>query len=297
MNSIAAVIVAVGAMAQNEPKVLLTTDAPIYKIGAGSVKIAVQNIGTSAMSLSNPGPWAVYNVAGTKLVYTPITIQIPITLDPGQQTSWTWDQKSLSGKPVPSGTYRVTLRVGTSKFSCWIALTPTGKIAGSSYFPLRVGNQWSYSGTSQNSYLAVGQQQPNSQWFQLKGVFGNSWVRLEMGQKQTLFVKKGASIQPLFRFGLLWKFWYPIKFGGMSGLMAGALNETVVTPAGIFLGCYRLDATESDGAPLGFSSFWFARGVGLVQYSKLAPGGNKVFRLREATLKGTDGKTYTLGRK
>jgi len=79
---------------------------------------------------------------------------------------------------------------------------------------------------------------------------------------------------------------YPVKLLGAK-MKVVALNETVSTPAGTFVGCYRLDLVTGTG----YRSFSFAPGVGLVRFVK----GSLTWKLHRAKIKGSDGEWYTLG--
>lgn len=80
---------------------------------------------------------------------------------------------------------------------------------------------------------------------------------------------------------------------GATNPRVGPTDATVVTRAGKFYGCNRLDVVGSTTAQ--FGSFWFAPGIGLIQYSHRQ--GTNPFRtpcLRDARIRGTDGARYTV---
>jgi hypothetical protein len=74
----------------------------------------------------------------------------------------------------------------------------------------------------------------------------------------------------------------------------GATDQIAHTPAGRFP-CYRLDVVETNSASAPYGSFWFARGIGLVQFTARVNGAWQVFRLEKATIRGIDGVPYDIG--
>jgi len=81
----------------------------------------------------------------------------------------------------------------------------------------------------------------------------------------------------------------------------GSTNETVVTPAGTFLNCYRLDVVYPFFSSVGhgYNSFFFAPGVGLVQYVAFSASDDEdtTYRLHHAKIRALDGKVYRIGQR
>lgn len=300
------------AVAPSE-KVGLTAEKAVYNSNASdAVKFTLKNAGSTTVFLSTPSPWSVFS--GTKLVFAPISLQVIAKLDPGQSKTWSWDRKDMNGKKVGPGTYTVkvgTIWSGSSSFSksVSVALTPTGKLAGSSSFPLAVGNQWVYTsgpligvpgGFSETSKVTS----KSGNWYKVTSLVGaDRWAHLNAAVQPTLYVVSKlyppTISSPLFRFNRALGYSYKVEIDSLlfHKLKVGAKNETVVTPAGTFTGCYRLDALENVGADIGYGSFWFAKGVGLVQYGKIKFWGEDLYQLTSAKIKGSDGKVYTIGQK
>jgi len=218
--------------------------------------------------------------------------------------------KGLNGKLVPKGSYTIEvgqLWLGGAQFtrSVTVALTPSGTIAGTNSFPLAVGNEWNYSASSSIgsplSSMRVVQKWPNSNWFKVTNLIGmDRWATHQGAAKPTLFViphpLAKTIIQPLFRFRQKVGFKYTTSLESFTYLMVGAKNETVVTPVGTFTGCYRIDVVISTIADGGYMAFWFAPGVGLVQYKRLWIGGPKLYKLESAKIQGSDNQQYGIGR-
>lgn len=302
---VAAMAVGAARAEAQQSEVKLTTDRPVYKLGSGMVTLTLTNGGTGTIGTNSPNPWVIYR--GDQIVFAPISILIVGSLTPGQSKSWGWDMKDMGGLPVTAGSYTVKVGplwsgyTGNSGFSLskTIALTPSGKIAGSSRFPLKVGNEWNYGAVTSsgglNQSMKVTTKSEN--WYKVTNLVGmNRWARLTSSSKPTLFVSSQPSDPSarLFRFNQPVGYTYTTNMETFTQLKVGAIDETVETPAGMFLGCYRLDVAASTIADGGYGSFWFAPGVGLVQYSKPWIGGTNFYRLVSVTIQGSDGKVYTL---
>ncbi len=294
-----------------QSKVRLSTDKPVYtKGGADPVKIFLKNEGLQPVQLSNPSPWSIR--LGNSLVHSHITPQIIAVLQPGETKIWSWNKKNTGGKIVPPGTY--TVRVGTIfdgngayELKHDVALTASGKIAASSSFPLAIGNEWNFvSGPSQGAPAGLSEQvrvaQKIGKWFLVQNlVEKNRWSVVAGGFKPTLITAESPlptqSLYELFRFnrpvGHAYKITLDYQIVTVTVL---AKKETVITPAGTFKNCYRVAFKYNTEEFLSswYTSFAFAPGIGLVQYSMWA-GSGKTFNLRRAKLKGSDGKVYLIG--
>lgn len=301
------------AVAPSE-KVSLAAEKAVYNSNASDpVKFTLKNNGQTSVTLSTPTPWSIWS--GSKLVFSPISLMVLSTLGAGQSKTWSWDRKDMTGKKVGPGTYTIkvgTIWSGSSSFSksVAVALTPTGKLAGSSSFPLAVGNEWKYQpGPSIVFPGPFGETtkvtSKSGDWYKVSGLLGATRSAKMSGVTYpTLsvmsFVGGDAwASKPLFRFNRALGYSYKVEVEPLlfHKLKVGAKNATVVTPAGTFTGCYRLDALENVGADIGYTSFWFAKGVGLVQYGKIKFWGESLYQLSSAKIKGSDGKFYTIGQK
>jgi len=295
--------------------VTLTAEQSVHKAKSpGAVKFTLTNQSSQTLHIDHIAPYEV--LKGNKSFYAPLTILVaPSPLNPGQSLSWSWDKKSSNGKWAPPGTY--TIKVGpiftpvaTSQNyrSIDIALTPTGTLGGSSMFPLGVSNEWSFQpNTSANSTLSKVTTK-KGQWYMVQGLLGaNRWVRMH-SISNTLHTapKPSTAIQTLFRFGLAQGSSYSTNLAGMWKMTVGSTNETVVTPAGTFNNCYRLDVEYLPTALVskGYKSFYFAPGVGLVQYvmfgtDEVTIWWNEVtiWSLHHAKVRAFNGMLYRIGQK
>ena len=129
------------------------------------------------------------------------------------------------------------------------------------------------------------------------------YAKLSGGSYPTLSVMAlvggdGNMSVPLFRFKRPLGYSYTVQAPPLTGakLKVGSKNDTLLTPLGTFKNCYRLDVQYPTNVLIGvgYKSFWFAPGVGLVGYNKFNPEGPVNFRLESAKILGSDGKLYLL---
>lgn len=303
-----------GVSAAPQTKVRLTASQPVYKLGsAGGVQFTLTNGTSQTLTMSTPTPWSVYQ--GNKLVHTHISIQILGQILPGQSKTWVWNMTNTSGSPVSAGSYTIKvgqLWLGQEQFtrSVTVALTPTGTIAGSSPFPLAVGNEWSFIAgpglffNAPSPYVTMKVANKSGTWFKVKNLVGvDRSAKMSGGAQPTLSVMAliggdaWGSVS-LFRFNRPLGYSYTVGAPPLVGakLKVGSKNDTLQTPVGTFKNCYRLDVHYPPNALVGFGykSFWFAPGVGLVGYNKFNPEGPMNFRLESAKIKGSNGKLYSL---
>lgn len=286
-------------------QVKLTSDRPVYKRGSPTgVKFTLTNGSSQQVAV---GPWTIGNGSQPVFEFNLLGMEL---IAPGQSKSWTWNMKDTGGKLVPAGSYKIegTVWIGDAYFnrSITVALTPSGKLAGTNPFPLAVGNEWIYvSGPAVGApgglpeSMKVTKKWGFSGWHTVSNLAGGERrVRLVGAWKPTLYLMVQGLMpftSPLFRFNLPVGATYAVNMQFIKKLKVGAKNETVVTPAGTFQGCYRLDVVPTSGTAPGFGSFWFAPGVGLVQYSKPMFIGAQVFKLQFAKVTGSDKKSYSFG--
>lgn len=307
---VGALLVAGNAWAQEESKVTLVAQKAIYKVGSGAsvtaggstegVTVTLFNGSSQTVNLSSAYPLTVKK--NGVIVWAPYAILVLKPVAPGKSESFTWDKIDANTSWVKPGTYTITigpLWLGNQMLyrSVDVALTSTGKLAGTSRFPLAVGNQWAYAFGS-GSAASMKVTKKSGQWFGVKNLIGlgDRWARLNGVAQPTLLVKEGSA-KPFFRFNCPVGYTYAVNLGAVNKFKVGTVNATVATPAGTFTGCYRLDSVGSYIADAGYGSFWFAPGIGLVQYSEIWIGGEKLYKLRSAKIKGSDGATYLIGQK
>lgn len=301
--------------------VLLTTEKPVYSSTYGDlVSIQITNKTDRSVRLGGSAPWKV--TQGESLIYKPSSSPAVIPLPPGQSKVYFWDKSDLKGEWVGEGSYRITVGpvfiAGLSSpihLSRIIALTLTGEVVAGNPFPLAVGNTWLYErrgmvpGAPRFETMSVTKRNAKG-WVRMANLpHPILWVRLGGGAYPTVYSKIPLE-KGLFRFN--WPLNASYTFGERNffsfTFRVGAVKEAVVTPAGRFPECYRLDVVEGHGHlsvadPRIHEQFWFARGVGLVQYSVSdfsSVGGNVVlhranYSLRYARLRGSDGAWYSLG--
>lgn len=272
----------------------LTTDKPVYQAGSAE-GMEVMVVNSSSQKVYPTSVLSVVLLKGTKVVYKkPAGPILNLALEPGWSENYFWSTKGLG-----SGIYTVKagpFSIGNKKvtLSRFIVLTPTGKIAGTSAFPLWNKNTWIYE-TPEGESTEVKLQISLGGWYKAWNLLGaDRWVKMVDPSLPMLVTSASASDNnplPLFQFGRPLNYSYIVNVPGFlsnQDVKVTAVNQTVVTPAGTFKGCYRLDALSAWPS---FSSFWFAPGIGLVRYSAMA----KIHSLRSATIRGTDGKVYTIG--
>jgi len=164
------------------------------------------------------------------------------------------------------------------------------------YFPLAVGNSWTYRAGSPHVDLpeqhftttVAAARRDRAVWFLLRDYQGGDhWVRRTAGR----VVEAPARLW--YRFDLpVGGSWTMRIAGGLPGsdgarLTLAARNETVETPAGTFRGCLRIDYRHRV-ADAGVISEWFAPGVGLVKRSESRIFGEWITLLEQARVNGRE---------
>lgn len=295
----------------------LATDKPVYRSGAkGELTITLSNHTSEPVMVPNSAPWRIRK--GASLVYVPAAKMMTGTLAPGQTRTYTWNKKGSNGKFAGAGGYTIEVGPVASKtLRQTVALTPSGHMAGSRRFPLQVGNQWVFERQGKSiakDYPAMKSMRVKAKnasgWHKVTNLAGKiRWVRIAGG---TLKARIKTSVTDAFQFnrplGHEWDFDAAESMSEIEAendrligtLKVGALNETVVTPAGRF-SCTRVDMAEPGSGGyevINSKSFWFAPGVGLVQYSLEHWDTTIVtYALHHAVIRGSDKKTYTIGLK
>ncbi len=81
------------------------------------VQIRVKNIGHREITLPNSAPWKI-NTFGGEAVFTPVSLQVVVSLAPGETKEWSWEQKDNNGNQVKEGTYLVVLNCSEGEYRC-----------------------------------------------------------------------------------------------------------------------------------------------------------------------------------
>lgn len=311
MKSFPATMVALLALSgialaqQGSLQVEITTDVPVYRSGVDNPLVFyVTNHGSSPALI---GP---FNVTSQDTYLTVSQGGLPLqTIEPGRSAVMFWNRKDKNtGEFAPPGSYIIMVvcySTPRTDISRTVALTPTGTLAGGSMFPLGTGNRWVYidkeaKGDFPPAILTTEMPSTSGSWFQVSASpFGDGWWTLTGSTLPTAWfsTQSGQDARLVFRFGKAKDYTYTVEAGILgpdaTNLRVGSTNATVTTRAGKFLGCYRLDGVGSTTAQ--FGSFWFAPGVGLVQYTR-RHGTNplQTLSLRDAKIRNTDGILYTV---
>lgn len=291
-----------------------STDKPVYQTGgSGKVSMTLKNNGSTIVLLTSHDAWSVKKDG--QLVYAPVQLMIwpsPYPLNPGKSMTYHWYKKDSFGLPVPSGSYTIEIGIGNvggaplQTLKRTIALTPTGKLAGTGMFPLAVGNKWTYDAHTTPLEIFL-----DPQSMEVTKKAGSSYLVTNL-EETTRWVKMVGSSKPILRVsaglftpivGDFFHFKQPLNHVytatalGNTKMIVVGVNEVVETPAGKFTGCYRLSTVTPPGLLDGPKTIYtFAPGVGLVRYGTYGLGSvTTTYSLGYAKIKGTDGKWYTIG--
>jgi hypothetical protein len=158
-------------------------------------------------------------------------------------------------------------------------------MADSSYYPLRIGNEWNYS----VSASSLTEKLSDSLTIKGKLYFGlvrymtepEYWLREYNNHYYCLNVKDSTEFQ-LFDFtadtGASWDLpsGYDCSFGNKITLISK--NDTISTPAGTFYNCFNFQHTTdcSDG---GIYNTWFVKEIGKIKYREESKSGMKEYYL------------------
>ncbi len=271
------------------PMLVLCVDRAIHsRTDPYSFRIILTNRGTATAGPCGTMQWSVWQSG--RLVFGPVALA-PIRLDRGQSTSWMWQKVGNARRPLPVGSYTIRLDGvpqgwGGPALSYRVAITPTGTLAGRAYFPLAVGNEWTFSSGTSRESVSVGE------GFLLRNLAGETlWAAMSA---TTLFASTGGgSLQQLFAFGCGAGSSWPVDFGTnfrRARIHVGTTRDVVGTPVGSFADCIRFDVLPDDGIPRPYSALWFAPGIGLVQFRK----GLSFFKLSRVRIHA-DGMTFVVG--
>jgi len=286
---------AAARISADDPAVLVPNSA-VHKAGSGgAVKVTLENRGSQPLILSG---WEVRKGA-SPVLQAPLQ-GVGALLQPGQVLSFRWNKRTSNGEWVKSGSYRILAHVhvgaGDPKvFGVTVALTPSGKLAGSNPYPLAVGNKWTYR--NQQGVLSISEVTSSSEggWYRMTNPpAGTGWVAVTGTTYPILWVWDGNTARPFFRFrrptGTEWQTGLPFY----KTLRVAATKVTLANGLGVFKNCSQI------GTPPGLSSrsWWFAPGFGTVKTQSVAPnsmsldGGVKASNPVAVRIRGTDGKWY-----
>jgi hypothetical protein len=108
----ATLFLALGCSLAPAQSVTLTTFPQTAALGQ-HLQIILDNRTPNTVGLPTPAPWSIHDSA-SRVVFSPITIQIPVSLPPFQSKKWTWDQKDMNLAQVAPGAYEARLRYFTT---------------------------------------------------------------------------------------------------------------------------------------------------------------------------------------
>ena len=89
------------------------------------VQFRIKNIGIKEITLPNSAPWQIDTDNG-KVVFSPVALQVTVSLAPGETKEWNWEQKDNNGNQVEEGTYLVVLRCSEGEYRCLFNIVPEG---------------------------------------------------------------------------------------------------------------------------------------------------------------------------
>ncbi len=280
----------------------LTPERAVYKVGdSRSVVFTFRNEGSIPLQFPSASPWVVWN--GDAVVYTPSEPPGIAEVAAKGSKTWSWNKKDKTGKFVGPGTYSIRLATlpGGPELKVDVAITGTGSLAGTHLFPLALGNTWIFESSNPqdgNTTVKFIKRSGTSEMYLLQGLgAAKPWCQVTGALKPVFSINIfGSAYHPLFRFGLTKGSVYPVNIPFLSWkkIQVGATDESVTTPAGQFVGCYRLDVIEASSGEK--TSFSFAAGVGIVQIVRKKGEKVDTVRLRRARVKGADGAVYSIGR-
>ena len=79
------------------------------------VTIIMVNTGTSPVFLPSPLPWHIKDNSGN-VIFSPGSAGVIVTIDPGEQMQWSWNQQDNARALVPAGAYQVVFDDLSSNF-------------------------------------------------------------------------------------------------------------------------------------------------------------------------------------
>ncbi len=80
------------------------------------VTVVMVNTGSSPVFLPSPMPWHIEDNSGN-IIFNPGSAGVIVTVDPGEQMQWSWDQRDNSRALVPAGAYQVVFDNLSSNFT------------------------------------------------------------------------------------------------------------------------------------------------------------------------------------
>ena len=88
-------------------EISFSSDKKVYLQGE-TVTLRLKNELSSPITLASGAPWEITTPSGAN-VYVPQATQALVEVGPGQEKTWTWDQRDLDGKEAKPGVYVATL--------------------------------------------------------------------------------------------------------------------------------------------------------------------------------------------
>jgi len=79
----------------------------VFKRGE-PVAFRLVNNCAEAVALPSTAPWAVRDSAGA-VVFSPVGLQVIVSIEPGGHREWAWDQRDLGGELVKPGVYYISV--------------------------------------------------------------------------------------------------------------------------------------------------------------------------------------------
>jgi hypothetical protein len=176
----------------------------------------------------------------------------------------------------------------------------------SSYFPLRIGYQWTYSSEPYSvtqvitdtatvsghlfygmSYLGY----PPSVWFRtsndsvfvMQSLSDSSVMRIPSDSNESLLYNFGAHVGDTVKLPIGY---YDCTFGNL--IILASKEDTVSTPSGTYTHCYHFKHV-SDCRDGGMHDSWLAKGIGIVKYAEETFWGSPTYTLDSFRLVAPEG--------
>jgi len=92
---------------KSENCTILEVESGVFKRGE-PVAFRLVNNCAEAVALPSTVPWAVRDSAGA-VVFSPVGLQVVISIEPGGYGEWVWDQRGFGGELVGPGVYYITV--------------------------------------------------------------------------------------------------------------------------------------------------------------------------------------------
>lgn len=178
----------------------------------------------------------------------------------------------------------------TTALTLLLACLGTTVAAQDELFPLHIGDSWTYvadlpNGDTLENTRTIDRASRQGAWLWLDSFHGVAcWVD---ARRNRIYAFHDGQVTLLYDFRPRVAGWsINLSSACLTGrVQVGARDETVVTPAGTFTGCTRLDY-QINCTDAGVRSEWLAPGVGVVQYTTSSIMGLVEHRLQRAIVDG-----------